>query len=240
MTERKDEDYLERFLRQELSKEEQEELSRQLEEDDELARTYAEALAVQESMRNKIKQAVREQTGSLQPGRGNTLIYYGLGFLAVLLLSALVVFLRGGGPEVEINKAEGGEVIARIVEREKENLPIAGPASWQYLLYQKRYDEALAVLDSLLAGIESPCENLELRYYAGLLNLYARGNPRKAQELLECTLGPTAEQSFRPDVPLHLCTLYALEGEREKALGILEEYQIPRDGLLPQVAAYLF
>jgi hypothetical protein len=228
-----DREFIDRFLRKELTGEELAEFNQRIALDDDFAKKVADQMVMKESFKKIRREEMVQILDQTAPWQKPVIYVAGTFLLIILLLLFFQPFNK-----TQLTEEERKQAIAEFKIQENLALTVAGPG-WRELIKNDHLDRAIIVLDSLIASLGDPCEDVEFSYFAGVLHLYHNQNHRMAETYLTCALGNTAAASFRPDVPRHLVVAKTLLGERREAKELIRRYDVPLNSLPTTILKHL-
>lgn len=230
MTEERKDELLERFLAEELSEVEKTELTGAMDQDRDFAARVGFSLKMAAAMQEKRVSELAE--GRKRARKKRKLAKVGLGFGLLLVLAAVVYLWNTSRSSLPFTPAEGMELMNQVVaaaETEGDVAVVAGN-NWRNDLVagtrvQGKFEEALAGLTIELER-RGYCQDYQLDFYAGVLELYVRRSPDRAAPLLQC-LADKSIQRYAEELKLPLVLLRLARGQDGEAAALFDASGLP-------------
>lgn len=237
MTEDRKRELSERFLREELSKEDAAELSGMLEKDEDFAGQLDFDLKLSAAIRHeRMKKLEAEYQRGRDKALRKNLLRVGV-LVLLLIIVGYAVYRAMDDDKLPFTPQEGREMMEDIIaanERKKVVGVTAGDEGWRSPLMKMDYDAAMEALRNELAG-KQLCQNPVVSYFAGNIEFFINRNPQAAARYFDCT--PIANR-FAEELELTRVLLELSEGNLEEARDLFTATGWPLD-TLPSKARYL-
>lgn len=238
-----DQALIDRFLQQQLNDKEMRAFDERLDKDETFAKALAQQMAIKGAFEGIQRDQVHQMLDKAVPIPFWRLRRWQITLIVITLLAGVLFLLLKPPPAPVFNAADKNRAMANFSQLEKENLSTSGTSSnWRKLIALGEYEKALYQLDSLIARIETPCLDRELRYYAGVLHLYVDSEYERAEALLRCSLEDVNNDHFRPEVPQYLIIATALQGHYRQTRKLYKRYndEVSLTSLPSEIVTYLF
>lgn len=223
MTEERKASLLERFLAEELTETEKVELKGAMETDREFAAQVSFNLKLTAAMHEERMSALK--TARKQERRKRNILRSVGGVLILLLLSVLFFWFVRSQPTLPFTPQEGVELMNNVVATaaNKEDVAVVAGGNWRNDLVagaqvQGKYEEALASLINELDQ-RGYCQDYQLDFYAGMLELYINRSPERAAPFLECLKGKSIKR-YSDELKLPLILLRLAQGKDAEAAAL--------------------
>ena len=165
----------------------------------------------------------------------------GLVLILLILVGALGYWLYSRTPAHPFTPREGYELMDGVVAAAiaEEDLGVVAGTNWRNDLVagprvRSKYQEALRTIRQQLDQ-RGYCQDLQLDYYAGLLELYVNRDYDKAAPLLDCVAGSSSPR-YADNIKLPMILLRLGQGRVEESSSLLRSSGLPENAL-PAAAA---
>ncbi len=217
----KKEDLLDSFLSKSMKEEDKTAFESLLKEDEEFAKHVAFSMALDAQIK---KQAITDRLKTMEHKRKTGRQLLAVVVSVLLLLAAVFAYRYFSGKRQLITPEESNKAIAAVRERDSDYFELlGGQTDWRYEMSQNHYSKALDMLKNDLAP-KNDCEDIDERYFAGILYLYLERDYANAVTQLQCALHDNRNQPFRNDVPRHLVVALIGEGDYSQAKKVYQNY----------------